>query len=487
MARWLHQKGVRISMFLDDWLIRATSQEKCLEGLQVTMSLTQQLGLVVYLAKSQLTPSQNIICLGMWIQSVVFRAFPAPKRILECLRKVEHFLDRRTCSVREWMSLLGTPSLIEQFISLGRLHLRPLKFHLSKYWSRDQGLEMWIPIHLGIRNHLSWWDDANKLLEGLELQQSVIFRRLRHGGWGATLGKAEILGLWLKFQKEWHINIKEKVAILLALMHFQEDVQGKLVQDNADNTTALAYIRKQGGIRSDFLYEAARDLLLWAKARDITLITRFIEGEKNVRADLLSRGRQVLTTEWTLHHEVCTSLWMLWGEPSIDLFTTQMTKRLPVYCSPVPDQEAAAVDAFLMDWEGLNVYAFPPFKILDRVLKKFRESNNARMTLIAPFWPMRPWVVEVMEWLVATPRALPSRSDLFKQPHIERYHQNLPALNLTVFRLSKSWQERRDFQGKLHELPRELGGCPQLRFTNLSGMCLENGAGLANFPLPVPL
>ncbi|XP_068229535.1 uncharacterized protein [Palaemon carinicauda] len=286
--------------------------------------------------------------------------------------------------------------------------------------------------------------------------------------------------------KEWHINVKELVAIHLALMHFQEEVQNKLVQVNADNTTALAYIRKQGGTSSDSLYEAAKDLLLWAKGRNITLITRFIEGEKNVRAVLHSGGRQVLTTEWTLHHEVCSRLWNLWGEPSIDLFATQSTKRLPVYCSPVPDQEAVAVDAILMEWEGLDTYAFPPFKILDRVMK-FRESNNACMTLIALFWPMRPWITEVMEWLVDTPRSLPCRNDLLRQPHIERYHQNLLALNLTAFRLLENWQERRAFRGKLQEQSQERGRCPQSRCTNLSGMCSENGAELTTITLSVPL
>ncbi|XP_064107554.1 uncharacterized protein LOC135216312 [Macrobrachium nipponense] len=401
VSRWLHLEGVRISMYLDDWIIRAKSQVKCLEDLQVTMTLTQQLGLLVNLDKSQLTPSQDIIYLGMRIQSVVFRAFPAPNRFLECLRKVKLFLGRWTCSAREWMSLLGTLSSIEQFVSLGRLHLRPLKFHLASYWMRDQDLETWIPIPRGIKDHLSWWDDPKKLQEGLELQQKnpdqVLYSDASDVGWSATLGKDEISGLWQDHKKEWHINMKELTAIHLALLHFQEEVKNKVVQVNADNTTALAYIKKQGGTRSDSLYEAAKDLLLWAKERNITLLTHFIEGEKNVRADLLSRERQVLTTEGTLHHEVCNRLWELWGEPTIDLFATQKTKRLPVYCSPIPDQEAVAVDAFLMDWERLNAYAFPPFKILDRVLKKFRELVNARMILIAPFWPTRPWITEVME------------------------------------------------------------------------------------------
>ncbi|XP_068227928.1 uncharacterized protein [Palaemon carinicauda] len=302
-------------------------------------------------------------------------------------------------------------------------------------------------------------------------------------GWGTTLEKGEILGLWEDHQKEWHINVNELVAIHLALMHFQEEVQNKLVQVNADNTTALAYIRKQGGTRLDSLYEAAKDLLLWAKARNITLITRFIEGEKNAGADLLRRGRQVLTTEWIVHHEVCSRLWNLWGEPFCDTENKKVTSLL--LSNPRPGSSSSGR---LPRGMGRTRYVrLPPFKILDRVMKKFRESNNARMTLIAPFWPMRPWITEVMEWLVDTSRSLPCRTDLLRQPHIERYHQNLLALNLTAFRLMKNWQERRAFRGKLQELSRERGGRPQSRCIILSGTCSENDAELTTFLLPVPL
>ena len=34
-----------------------------------------------------------------------------------------------------------------------------------------------------------------------------------------------------------------------------------------------------------------------------------------------------------------------------------------------PDPEAYRVDAFALHWEGLELYAFPPFNVLTRVLK----------------------------------------------------------------------------------------------------------------------
>lgn len=106
---------------------------------------------------------------------------------------------------------------------------------------------------------------------------------------------------------------------------------------HADNTTALAYIRKQGRTHSFSLCQAARDLLLWADQNRVTLVTRFIQGRLRVMTDKLSCQKQVLPTEWTLDPLVCQDLWKLWGKPMIDLFVTSRNHRLPLHCSPAPD------------------------------------------------------------------------------------------------------------------------------------------------------
>ena len=55
---------------------------------------------------------------------------------------------------------------------------------------------------------------------------------------------------------------------------------------------------------------------------------------------------------------------------------------------------------------------------------------------MAPFWPQHPWFPDLLELLVAVPVALPRRKDLLRQPHIHCFHQNLPVLRLTAFRIS---------------------------------------------------
>ena len=52
-----------------------------------------------------------------------------------------------------------------------------------------------------------------------------------------------------------------------------------------DNTTAVAYIKKEGGVRSECLTRLARKIALLAFENEITLVPRNIAGQCNVLAD----------------------------------------------------------------------------------------------------------------------------------------------------------------------------------------------------------
>lgn len=355
VAKWLHLLGIRTVFYLDDWLLRAKTKERCVKDLEKTLHLTEELGLLVNWQKSHLVPSQELVYLGVQMNSVVFQASLSVERVESCLLKVRDFLKKTQCSANEWMSLLGKLSSAEPFVSLGRLHLRPLQFFLREVWDRKKSPDSFVfQISEEIKADLSWWNSPEKLQEGISLfpknPNLILCADASDLGWGATLGKLETAGRWKGEQLRWHISLKELKAIHLALLEFSKVVRNQAVIVQSDNTTALAYIKKQGGTHSFSLYLVARDLLLWAKTNQTTLMTRFIPGKLNVRADELSRSFQVLSTEWILNQEVCLQLWNLWGRPLIDLFATKKTTQLPLYCSPVPDEGAVFVDAKLMDW-----------------------------------------------------------------------------------------------------------------------------------------
>ena len=54
-------KGIRIHQYLDDWLLRTPCPEICLQHTQTLLALCQQLGWVVNMKKSELTPNRSSI------------------------------------------------------------------------------------------------------------------------------------------------------------------------------------------------------------------------------------------------------------------------------------------------------------------------------------------------------------------------------------------------------------------------------------------
>ena len=120
----------------------------------------------------------------------------------------------------------------------------------------------------------------------------------------------------------------------------------------------------------------ASRLLKWTENLDIHLDARYLPGQSNVLADLLSHRNQVIGTEWSLHPQVATALLRAWGSPSLDLFMTCLNMMLPLYCSLVPDPQAVFDDALHHPWDNLDEYAFPPFLLVGRVVASQRDPQS---------------------------------------------------------------------------------------------------------------
>ena len=114
------------------------------------------------------------------------------------------------------------------------------------------------------------------------------------------------------------------------LRQFQLLVSNSMVAVFEDNSTALAYLRKQGGTRSPVLNSIAQRILRWAELIDLVLVPQFIQGKNNVLADFLSRPNQVQGSEWTLKWEVFRELNNK-GPVMIDLFATSWNQRCSLF------------------------------------------------------------------------------------------------------------------------------------------------------------
>ena len=194
-------------------------------------------------------------------------------------------------------------------------------------------------------------------------------------GWGDYLLNQHVSGVWSDQEKLLHINLLEMKALFLAFQSFREDVIGHHVTAMCDNSMVVAYVNKQGGTVSRALCSLTSRLLRWTESLNVHLDARYLPGQANVLADLLSRRGQVVGTEWFLHPQVVRSLLRVWGNPSIDLFVTSLNVKLPLYCSLVPDPPAVFEDAFLHPWYDLDLYPS---------LSSDRSGDHPRPRVIAP-------------------------------------------------------------------------------------------------------
>jgi hypothetical protein len=267
-------------------------------------------------------------------------------------------------------------------------------------------------------------------------------------GWGAHIGSSLISATWSLPDQMLHINFLELEAVRLALLHFHREILGKSVLVATDNTTVVAYINRQGGTKSPNLCRLAEQMLSWTQDRQISLTARHIPGKLNVIADLLSREHQVIHTEWMLHVDIFGMLCQLWERPHIDLFATILNHQLPTYVSPMPDEQAFGVDALSMSWKGMLAYAFPPFPLLARVIRKIAEEGH-EVILIAPAWARQTWFPELLGLLIDHPRQLPRWPNILHQSRGKALHQALDMLDLHAWRLSSGLSRQRAFQSLL--------------------------------------
>ena len=148
-----------------------------------------------------------------------------------------------------------------------------------------------------------------------------------------------------------------------------------------------------------------------------------IPGCLNVMADLLSRSNQIQSTEWSLHPQVFKQICHKWFTPHVDLFATHLNHKVPLYVSPIPDQNAWDIDARNINWSGLTAYAYPPTALLHRVIQKIRQSS-CLIIVIAPGWPGMPWFWDLVQLSTEIPLQLPVSITLLKQSHKYAFHSN---------------------------------------------------------------
>ena len=180
--------------------------------------------------------------------------------------------------------------------------------------------------------------------------------------------------------------------------------------------------------------DLSKQIWLWCVEKNIFLSAFHIAGKENIQADYLSRISSN-GTEWSLNDQVFMSLLDIF-DLKLDLFASSVNKKLENYVSWGPDPDAIANNAFSFDWSILdsNIYAFPPFSLIDRILEKIsREKLKVGILLITPYWPTQAWFPSLLKLSRYPPLRLPATKTLVKSSIDNRPHPMWKKLHLTAW------------------------------------------------------
>ncbi|KAM3877835.1 uncharacterized protein col7a1 [Diretmus argenteus] len=314
----LRRQGIRVLNYLDDCLICSQSEPQAQLDTVAMLSHLENLGLAVNRGKSCLILSRRVEYLGLVLDSESMRVVLSLRRtavLVNSLSQLRRAVGKRV-TVKGGRRLLGLMAAAGQVVPLGLLHMWPLQRWLARHKvsPHEDGLRA-IPAG-GPKNHTT------------------------RGQWGP-------------FWRGAHINLLELEAVYWALVHFLPVIQGKHVLVRTDNSTAVSYINRQGGLRSCSLHELAHRILLWAHAQGVSLRAIYLPGVVNVAADLLSRDSP-RPGVWRLHPQIVDAIWARFGEAQVDLFALQETTHCPLWYSIVGQAGTLGVDGLAGQWpQGL--------------------------------------------------------------------------------------------------------------------------------------
>ena len=394
--------------YLDDFFMQGKNQVKCTETLVATITLLQRLGFTINPDKSHLFPSQVLIFLGFEIDSVAMTVALTAEKKEKLLTLIDSLLHRRPVSIREIATVIG--KIVSSFPGslYGPLYYRTLELDKNEALKRNRGnYEASMIISEASKLELLWWKnnlpDMKAPIQWPPISMEMSTDASGKIGWGASIqGILPIGGAWTEEELGLHINVQEMIAILYGLRSFIDTLRGHHIRVLCDNTTAVFVINKMGTTKSPACNTKAKEIWEFCKENDMFITCAHIPGIENVVADRESR-KEHKQSEWMLNKNLFHFALSYFNVPvDIDCFATRVNAQLEKYVSRHPDPYASVIDAFSFNWKDQNVYVFPPFSLIGRVLQKLRV-DKAKALCVLPQWTTQAWWPVAQAMMVCPP------------------------------------------------------------------------------------
>lgn len=285
----LRQMGHLSVAYIDDSYLQADLYDHCVQNVIDTVTMFDNLGLVVHPEKSVLVPTQRLVFLGFILDSILMRISLTPEKACRVKNACKQLVDTVLPSVRQVAQVLGLLTSSFPGVMYGPLHYRWIETDKTQALKQCKGnVESPMSLSPGAISDIWWW------IESIE----TAFNQISHDspkvtmttdasktGWGCTCQGTRTGRSWTADEAKNHTNYLETKAVLLGLRSFSDIILGKSITILIDNMTAVACLNKMGTCHLNTINQLVIDIWEWFITHNIWLTASHIPGINNTAAD----------------------------------------------------------------------------------------------------------------------------------------------------------------------------------------------------------
>lgn len=288
-------KGVScVEHYLDDYHTVAHNRKACARNLKLMLDACRELGFEVN-PKKVVHPTTRLEFLGIIIDSNTMELQISEERLFDTKSELCTWLNRKHCSKRNLLSIIGKLNFVSQVVRSGQTFIRRL-IDLSK---KAKHLHHRLRINHQAREDFKWW------LTYLSDWNGISFMPEENWISSATLelfSDASDLAIGCTFGNQWFyetlndtcrshsINWRELFAIVKSIATFGDQLANKNVTFWCDNLSVVYIINSGTSTNSDIM-TLVRSLFYYCAHHNIQCRAQWVKGSTNTNADDLSRLR----------------------------------------------------------------------------------------------------------------------------------------------------------------------------------------------------
>ena len=284
--------------YLDDFFICQHSYASCLKDRDKLINTFSQLK--VPLAPDKLVgPTTTLTFLGIEIDSVGNTISLPSDKFNDLMGKLSAWENKKKCTKRELLSLIGALSFTCKVVKCGRFFMRRL-IDLSMTVT---SLNHHISLNSEAQADIAWWLEFLPSWNGMELIQPppITSFDIELSSDASALGIGAACGnhwisypistfaclTWTSQSDKFDINFWELFALVVAVFAWGDTWNDKQILIFVDNIS-LTFIWMRGS-KCKYIMRLVRQLFLFTAARNINIMLHHIPGHSNILADHLSR------------------------------------------------------------------------------------------------------------------------------------------------------------------------------------------------------